>query len=473
MPDSRPAFDARSTPWPAVLLLLSAACAHAPGPARSGTWPALELTYEVAYRTAPHAIDVDIKLHGPVRDFLFTEPGRVHAVTATVRGAEATIAVDDDGRVALPSGTTQLRYRYPLDGAASRWDVYGGAGTPGSIVVAGRTYLIRPRVADSVTATLRITGAAALLPWPSDADGAWHLSGTDLVDSGFHSFGGERCTVQVEGGVLEIALHRGVLSVGRQQLCEWVKRAAEEVLTVRRPFPQPRVVVHLMPIDGDGASPLGLMLWSTPPSLTILVGSHAREDDFDRDWVAVHELLHLVHPSFLHRAPWIPEGLATYYQEVARMRSGRIRPEEGWVALARAFRAGFEERPTWTLKDAEEGLRRGTYQPLYWAGALIALELDVEIRRATFGRRSLDDALALLARRGSTASVGSFARAIDETAGAKIFERVVDARSEEPVFARSAALLERLGIFEAGDEVRLGGAPDSAIRDAITRGAPL
>lgn len=457
-----------------IALLLFAAlcgCAHVPSPPpapESDRLGSLHLRYRVTYRTDPHALDVDVTLEGPARDFLFTQAGPVEKVTATINGVDEAIPVEAYGRVAVPDGTTRLRYRYLVPSVP---DLYAGAGEPGALVIAGRAYLIRPRVADRVRATLVIQGARALLPWKPEEDGAFDLSGSELVDSGFHSFGGTRCTEEVDGAQLEISILRegSKLASSDDTLCAWIRDAARETLNVRAHFPYRRITVNLLPAPSRKPAPFGLTLWSIPPSMAILVGEHAKPDDFREDWVAVHEMLHLMHPSFMHQGPWISEGLATYYGEVAQMRSGRHSAEQGWTALVHGFDKARGEGEHWTLGDAERGLRGGIYLPIYWAGALLMLELDVAIRDASHGARSLDDVLDLLGRRGPTATIGDFQRAVDEVAGRQVYETIVAPHRTGPVFADLEALLARLGIRRSADGVDFVTAPDSTIRAAIGR----
>lgn len=460
----------------ALLLLLVGACAsqspaQRPADFKSPFVP-LALDYDVAYSRSPHLIEVRVTLDGPARDFMFTQRGYVDEVIATVPGGERSLSVERDGRVVVPAGTTALRYRYdirrfPLFRMA---DLYTGAGEAGSFLVAGRAYLIRPRVADQVIATLRFRGVDVLTPWSPLEDGNYRVRGSDLVDSGFHSFGGRRCEAQVPGGKIVMAIHQGELRVSDSFLCEWIRRSALEVLTVRPELPHDRVAVHLVPGWGSAPSPLGLMLHSAPPSLAIVVGARAEEQAFTDDWVAVHELLHLLHPSFMGDAPWVTEGLATYYTEVARMRAGRLSEDEGWRRLAEGFARGRDEAEGRTLDESVAALRQGVYLPVYWAGALIALELDVAIRETTSNRASLDDVLTRLLSRGSAASLAELKDAVDAIAGTPVFEPVLARHREGPVLRDTSSVLRRLGVIVEGEGVRLtDDGEQSDLRKRLTR----
>ncbi len=446
-------------------------CAHFQGgAARAPSLPPLHLDYAVRFIPAPLALEVEVRLTGPARPFLFTRPGEVAEVRVHTDDGEGLVPVRPDGRVNLPADARRLSYRYETGrlGLHRFGDLYTGVGDAHGLLVAGRSYLIRPRVADRVTATLRVEGASALLPWAPGEDGRSGVDGAALVDSGFHGFNGRRCTRTVETTTLEVALLGGPWRVSDDFLCDWVAKAAMEALTLRRPLPYARLTVHLVPAATDEASALGLLLWSAPPSLALTVGTGADEEAFARDWVALHELVHVLHPSFPGQPPWLSEGLSTYLTEVARMRSGRHSEEEGWGVLARGFAKGREEADGQTLEEAVEGLRRGVYLPVYWAGALLCLEVDVELRRATQNRHALEDVLEALLREGPSSTVNRFGEVVDALAGRPLFEEVLARHTEGQALARAQAVLSAMGIRSSGDGVTLEDAPLSQVRAAIT-----
>ena len=453
------------------VLLAAAGCTHfRGGPAQSEASRPLHADYVIRFVESPLALEVEVTLTGPSRPLLFTRPGEVAEVRVQTDNGEQVAPVRADGRVNLPEGARALRYRYETGrlGLHRFGDLYTGIGDANGLLVAGRSYLIRPRVADGVTATLRIEGADALLPWTPEDDGGYAFDGFALVDSGFHGFNGRRCTRTVEGTALEVALLGGSWRVSDDFLCVWVAQAAMETLTLQRPLPHERITVHLVPAATEDASALGLLLWSAPPSLALTAGTNAGEEAFAQDWVALHELVHVLHPSFPGQPPWLSEGLSTYLTEVARMRSGRHTPEEGWGVLARGFERGRADASDWTLEEAVEGLRRGVYLPVYWAGALICLEVDVELRRATGGQHALEDVLATLRREGGTSTVRRFGEVVDALAGQPLFDEVLERHSKGPVLARADALLRALGVRSSADGVTLEDAPFSHVREAIS-----
>ncbi|QRK05115.1 hypothetical protein JQX13_33605 [Archangium violaceum] len=470
-----------SSSWPALslsawVLLLGAlwgcqpARTHVLHPA--GETPALR--YRVTYVREPGAaLDVEltrVREDAP-RDFLFTQPGGVDRVSVLGQeGPGHERSVSSEGRVLVPPDTRLLRYRYPLDARArgTRSDFFTGMGEGDAWHVAGRAWLLRPRrVTPSLRAELVVEGVDALPPWTPDASGVYRLEGGDLVDSGFHGFGGRRCTVRLPGAVVEVAVLGRMSRMDDAALCAWIHQAAREVLTVRRSFPYPRITVRLVPMPGRGQpAPFGMVLWSSPPSISLLVGQDAAPAAFASDWVAVHELLHLAHPTFVPRIAWLSEGLATYYTELARARSGRQTPERAWTELLAGFARGRAAVGSRTMEDV---ITRGaSYQGTYWTGALFALRLDVELRRVTGNTRSLDTVLERLAGSGSTATFDTFGAAVDAVAGQPLFQVLLDRHLSRPAFAGLEPLLEALGVAPGPDGVELESARDSPVREALT-----
>ncbi|REG28781.1 hypothetical protein ATI61_108323 [Archangium gephyra] len=468
MPPSRPGLSLVA--WAALLGALCSCLPVRPPPSREEPG---RLRYHVTYVREPrHALEVGILRvgEGAPRDFLFSQPGGVERVRIFgADGSERELPVSAEGHVLVPPDTRSLRYRYVLDASrrGRHAGFFTGQGEDDARQVAGRAWLLRPRsVGPALRAELVVEGVDALLPWVPDARGVYQLQGDDLVNSGFHSFGGRRCTVRLPGGVLEVAVLGRPSHMDDAALCAWLERSAREVLTVRRSFPYPRVTVGLVTVPArEDPVPFGMVLWSTPPSISLWVGQDAAPAAFTRDWVAVHELLHLAHPPIFPRVAWLSEGLATYYTELARARSGRQTPERAWVELL----AGFERaRRAVGSRTMEDVVTRGdSYLGTYWTGALVALHLDVELRRLTGNTRGLDDVLERLAESGPAATFDAFGAAVDAIAGRPLFHEVLSRHLPRPALAELEPLLEALGVEPAPDGVRLGIARDSTLRDAL------
>lgn len=106
------------------------------------------------------------------------------------------------------------------------------------------------------------------------------------------------------------------------------------------------------------------------------------------DWVlVVDEMIHLGFPSLERRHRWMEEGLATYLEPILRARGGLVPADELWNNFARMM-------PNGTPQKGDRGLDgTPTWGRIYWGGALFCFVADLEIRKATTNKKSLDDAL--------------------------------------------------------------------------------
>jgi hypothetical protein len=139
----------------------------------------------------------------------------------------------------------------------------------------------------------------------------------------------------------------------------------------------------------------------------LLLDDDARDDALPGEWVATHELLHLGMP--LVAEPWMSEGFVTYYTQILRARQGvlgRGAPlgtpdhQDQIAAALEALVRGFRRARggTRTLERVSTNMRRyGAYARVYWGGAAVAFDLDVNLRAASNGRRALDDLMIALA----------------------------------------------------------------------------
>ena len=450
---------------------LSACRLEAVRPHRPAEHPAA-LRYNVTYEREPeHALEVEVVLvSGAPRDFLFTQHGGVQTVFAYKETGEVIELPVERSGIEVPRGTRFLRYRFPLDALVRRRgaDFFAGMPQGDARLITGRTWLIRPRVAPpDLRVELSMQGVNALLPWRRGPGGMYQLRGDDLVDSGFHGFGGRRCEVVLSDVVLQVGILGEMTHMKDGQLCDWLRRTAEEVRTVRPTFPYPRVTVLIYPVPGrTKADVFGMVMWSSPPSIALMVGQDAEPSSFQHDWVAIHEMLHLTHPAFQpsRSTRWITEGLATYYTEVARARSGRLTPEQAWDEMLQGFELGKSQA---SGRTTQEMVEESDPPGIYWVGAFFALRLDVELRRATGNQRGLEHVLELLAAQGTTTTMKAYSAAVDSVAGRPLFEALLERELREPAFAGLGGLLEDLGVRATSSGVKLQVARDSMLREAL------
>ena len=184
---------------------------------------------------------------------------------------------------------------------------------------------------------------------------------------------------EVGGGALDVVL-----------LGEWahpsdvvqlVLRAAKTTTQVWGRLPSRRAQVLLVP-RAKWRQPFGFALRGGGDSITLLLPHDFTTADIARDWAAVHELLHLGLPAMPIADAWLFEGFTTYFTAIARARSGWISERAGWWELLDGFKRGTAAGTGRSLA-AESVDMHAThdYWRVYWAGAAIALEIDVLLRR--------------------------------------------------------------------------------------------
>jgi predicted metalloprotease with PDZ domain len=191
-------------------------------------------------------------------------------------------------------------------------------------------------------------------------------------------------------------------------------------------------------------------------------------DDLKRDWVMVHEMVHLALPDMEDRHAWLSEGLAVYVEPIARVQAGDLSAKEIWFAMMRDMPKG--------LPDAgDRGLdNTGTWGRKYWGGAMFCLFADIEIRKRTNNRLGLQDAMrGVLAAGGNHEEDWPIERVLstaDKAVGVDVLTKLHDAWGQKPVAPDLDALWRDLGL-----RLRDGGldfddtAPLAAIRAAITK----
>jgi predicted metalloprotease with PDZ domain len=104
-------------------------------------------------------------------------------------------------------------------------------------------------------------------------------------------------------------------------------------------------------------------------------------------------------------AYWFSEGFTVHYSNVIAFRAGLLSVDELLESLNDVATRHFDNKHAGATNDA---IRRGFYRDQalsivpYTRGALYAAELDAALRRASHGKRTLDDALRDLYREART-----------------------------------------------------------------------
>jgi hypothetical protein len=249
----------------------------------------------------------------------------------------------------------------------------------------------------------------------------------------------------------------------------WLTETAAATLTAYGRFPLKDATVRISEVAPRGDSPVPWGQTSRRDSVAVLlyVRKDASLDELRADWTAVHELSHLFHPYLGDDGRWLAEGLASYYQNVLRARSGLLTEAEAWRRLDAGFGRGRREDSDARLDELSRS-HRGTMR-VDWAGAAYWLEMDLALR--TEGS-SLDAVLSHYADccLGGTGEVApaAFVEQLDRIAGGHRFRTRFERYASSREFPVLDAAYAELGIARMSDELRFSERGDAVrLRRAV------
>jgi len=412
-------------------------------------------------------------------------------VADVARGDERPLAGEGDGWSARDWRAGEcLSWRADLAAIAAQDKPDVGWRMGDDIVVAPQLWLLRADVQDD-DARIRMqlpAGWSISAPWQKlSPDGKsanvgaveFRIPNTPADWSASVAFGHfKEKRIELPGGVLRLAILGGVDAAQRDKLERWFGRVAHAVLGAYGRLPLADVQVLMLPVGTRAhgqAVVFGQSVRGQGNALQLLIDPGRPEAEFDDDWMAVHELSHLMHPYLGDRGSWLAEGLATYYQNVLRARGGLLTPAQGWDRLGEGFKRGAAARGDGTLEETAANMfRTHAFQRVYWAGAAFWLTVDRDLRRESAGKAGLDIVLSrfrdccLPAYRAWQPE--DFVARLDALAGTTL----IAARYREFAAMRSFpdwnAVYADLGVRETGGRMSFDDAArDTAIREAIMR----
>jgi len=272
--------------------------------------------------------------------------------------------------------------------------------------------------------------------------------------------------LDVPGGVIHVAFAPGAIALPADKVLNWIRMSATAVVTYYGRFPVAELKLLIVPVDGTRVR--GGTTWAyRGAAIRIMLGRDAGESDLRRDWVMVHEMVHLALPDLAERHAWLSEGLAVYVEPVARVQAGDLPAAEIWQAMMRDMPKGLPEGGDRGLDHTDTWGRR------YWGGAMFCLLADIEIRKATGNRLGLQAAMrGVIAAGGNHEQDWPLARVLataDKAVGADVLTRLHQEMGSQPTAPDLAALWRDLGLRMRGGTLEFDdNAPLAAIRKAIT-----
>ncbi len=252
----------------------------------------------------------------------------------------------------------------------------------------------------------------------------------------------------------------------QREATAWVRRSAQVVVDYLGRFPVNTLEILLRPQDGAGVAS-GVSFGDPSALIRIRVGKDTSAQQFNQDWVLVHEMLHMAVPQLVRRHRWLHEGVATYCEGVARCRSGLVSPAQLWGGFARGMGNGLPQA-------GDQGLdNTPSWGRTYWGGALFCLLADLKLRQTNTGK-GLREALQALGMAGGNYTVAWPAsrmfEVMDQALGVDTFRTLYAQQKDTPVAVDLPALWLEMGVHLLPDgNARLDdNAPQTAQRRAIT-----
>lgn len=378
-----------------------------------------------------------------------------------------------------PTGkSVHLRYRFQLATAAQALQnsnqVSRRAGLTASMVMASpAAWVLRPWKAEADT-ELRIhcstpPGIRLVTGLKTTPDGGTIEDTYDHVDyAPYTAFGPFIVDGFTSGGVeVQLATLPGALSLSGRELRNWAAESIANLRVVYGSFPTERLVVMALPNRGRGVV-FGSTKGGGGPAVSILLAQDATAEDLKQDWVLTHECIHLSHPGLPHAQHWFEEGLATYLEPLMRARRGLISPEEAWRGFLENLHEGLPG-------PGDKGLdHTRSWGATYWGGTLFCLLADVEIRRASGNRKSLDTALrGIVAAGGNHQARWSIEKTLaagDRAIGGHVLRDLHRRQGMRADNVDLDALFKRLGVMLRDGKVIFNeGAPLASIRQGLTQ----
>jgi M61 glycyl aminopeptidase len=379
-------------------------------------------------------------------------------------------------------------------GAVSKLHTDAGTHFGDVLVTDPQYWLLRADTQGAAGADLSIDlpdGWGISAPWRAlGRDGKsmrFHIPGTPSDWSAAVALGRfEEEQIILPGGSLRVAILCDADAQQRAKLIAWIRGAAASLLTAYGQLPLPEVSISVVSIKTTSLS--GQFFALLYPSAVFggetargqgnaiqLVVDPGRPDaEFKRDWTATHELTHTLHPYLGDRGNWLSEGLATYYQNILRARSGIFSQTEVWEHLASGFEDAASSANGESLEQAASSMAQSqAFQRVYWSGAAYWLNVDVDLRRASGGKLNLETALlrfhdcCLPSYREWTPE--GFVANLDELMKVRVFSQRYREYAQMTRFPDWQDIFAHLGVVYSGGRVTLdANATDASIRQAIT-----
>lgn len=360
--------------------------------------PAATHEYHVTLSEDLRQLDVEARLDGGVRS-IWARRRDARDYLAEARSCDGAPLPRTGSRLTSPTGNlTCLAYTVDLGKAAdenARLQAFGRA----TLVLPVNDWMWRPRLGggDEILVTFDLPQDVDVsVPWQPVANepATFRLLSSPQSGTGLAIFGHFDASVvrvgEAELRIVALPSREGPINPA---LTDWTGQTAANITLAYGRLPNPDTRVVLFPVasrPGGSAVPFGRVVRDGGETIELLVDPGQAEESFLEDWTATHEFTHLMLPYVGRSDRWVSEGFAQYYQNVLLARAGRYSPEDAWRRIGEGLERGRQSAPHLSPGEAASAAERNTRMKIYWSGAALALMADVELRRRSGGRESLD-----------------------------------------------------------------------------------
>lgn len=175
---------------------------------------------------------------------------------------------------------------------------------------------------------------------------------------------------------LQVAIS-GVAQVRAHDWLNWIKRTASAVESIYGAYPVDGTKVLVLPIgQRSGPIPWGEVQRGGFPSVHFYIDETRSNAEFLSDWTGSHELSHVLLPKIAGRDRWLSEGIASYYQNIARARYGLLSSTTAWRKLTEGFERGRRAAGSTPLRNANKIMH------VYWGGVAFFFLADMRLRES-------------------------------------------------------------------------------------------
>lgn len=458
----------KSLHLPVLIFLLAALMVAAPVGAAN---------YDVTFKPDSESLSVSACFDPGDRVVLRIE--RTSAIS-NMRDANGPRRVSD--RVVLPASNESRCLDYQVD----LTELGRGSSRHRSWLPESSEWLFRPRwLAGSELLVHYPTGYGVSLPWPrlekTATSARYKFDGTPASWSNLTMFG--RLTqfeVALPGGEWRVSVIAGDPAVRVDEVRRWLERTAATLTSVYGRAPLASTQVLVVPAGrGSGPVPWGQVNRGGGAAVHLVINQTKPYDELIADWTAAHEVSHMLLPYLGTEGRWLSEGIASYYQNIARARTGELDQQQAFEKLHAGFQRGRKEsRDGMSLRQANRAMReRRKYMQVYWSGAAFWLQADLALRKHD---SSLDAVLAQLAvchfpvqkKWRPERLVRRLDELAEELAGATVFTPLYQAMIDARGFAPMDQAYTELGLRKRGSRISLSSnAEQQSVRNELTQKA--